>query len=138
MYFIARRSSLRYFLNEIGQELRLSLALTDNKAVTSESHPFTWLRVYLLVTQKGKKMQNKAKHSGSFLRLPQIIGNPKANPPVPPLIPIKKSTLWAWVKANKFVSPIKIGDRVTVWRSEDVEQWMREQIERNQNGREAL
>jgi len=74
----------------------------------------------------------------SFLRLPQIIGNPKANPPVPPLIPIKKSTLWAWVKAKQFPPPIKIGNRVTVWRSEDVEKWMREQIERNQSGQEAL
>ena len=83
-------------------------------------------------------MENKYPRSASFLRLPQIIGNPKANPPVPPLIPIKKSTLWAWVKAKQFPSPIKLSNRVTVWRSEDVEQWMREQIERNQNGRGAL
>ena len=69
-----------------------------------------------------------------FLRLPQIIGDPKANPPIPPLIPIKKSSLWAWVKEKSFPPPIKIGKRVTVWRSEDVEQWMREQIERNQGG----
>ena len=25
-----------------------------------------------------------------FLRLPQIIGNPKAKPPIPALIPVKK------------------------------------------------
>jgi prophage regulatory protein len=65
-------------------------------------------------------MENKYHRSTSFLRLPQIIGNPKANPPVPPLIPIKKSTLWAWVKAKQFPPPLKIGNRVTVWRSEDV------------------
>ena len=69
-----------------------------------------------------------------FLRLPQIIGDHKANPPIPPLIPIKKSSLYAWVKEKNFPPPIKIGKRVTVWRSEDVEQWMREQIERNQGG----
>jgi hypothetical protein len=26
-----------------------------------------------------------------FLRLPNIIGNPKANPPIPPIIPVGKS-----------------------------------------------
>jgi len=71
-----------------------------------------------------------------FLRLPQIIGNPKASPPILPLVPIKKSTLWLWIKQKRFPSPLKLGKRVTVWRSEDVEQWMREQIERNQG--EAL
>jgi len=55
-----------------------------------------------------------------FLRLHQIIGNPKVNPPIPPLIPIKKSSLWSWVKAGYFPPPLKIGKRVTVWRSEDV------------------
>ena len=65
-------------------------------------------------------MKNQHPRSASLLRLPQIIGNPKANPPVPPLIPIKKSTLWKWVKTGQFPLPIKIGNRVTVWRSEDV------------------
>lgn len=27
-----------------------------------------------------------------YLRLPQIIGNPKTNPPIPALIPVSKST----------------------------------------------
>lgn len=30
-----------------------------------------------------------------YLRLAQIIGNPKANPPIPALIPVSKSTWWA-------------------------------------------
>jgi prophage regulatory protein len=55
-----------------------------------------------------------------FLRLTQIIGNPKANPPIPALIPISKSTLWAWVQKGRFPRPIKLSSKVTVWRVEDV------------------
>ena len=31
----------------------------------------------------------------SYLRLPQIIGNPKADPPISPVYPVSKSTWWA-------------------------------------------
>ena len=55
-----------------------------------------------------------------FLRLPQIIGNPKADPPVPALIPVRKSCWWAGVKSGRFPQPIKLGSRVTVWRVEDI------------------
>ena len=55
-----------------------------------------------------------------FLRLPQIIGNPKADPPVPAIIPIKKSCWWQGVKTGRFPKPIKIGSRITVWRVEDI------------------
>lgn len=55
-----------------------------------------------------------------FLRLPQIIGNPKANPPIPAIIPIKKSTWWAGVKSGRFPKSVKLGTRVTVWRVEDI------------------
>lgn len=55
-----------------------------------------------------------------YLRLPQIIGNPKANPPIPPIIPIGKSSWWAGVKIGKYPQPIKLGSRTTVWRIEDI------------------
>ena len=55
-----------------------------------------------------------------FLRLPQIIGNPKANPPIPPIIPIKKSCWWAGVKTGRFPKPVKLGPRTTAWRVEDI------------------
>ena len=50
-----------------------------------------------------------------FLRLPQIVGNPKANPPIPPIIPISKSSWWAGVKSGKYPKPVKLGERTTVW-----------------------
>jgi len=55
-----------------------------------------------------------------FLRLPQIIGNPKANPPIPPIIPISKSSWWAGVASSKYPKPIKLGARTTVWKVEDI------------------
>ncbi|MFL6676113.1 MAG: helix-turn-helix transcriptional regulator [Massilia sp.] len=55
-----------------------------------------------------------------FLRLPQIIGNPKAVPPVPALMPVCKSTWWAGVKSGRFPAAVKLGPRTTVWRVEDI------------------
>ena len=55
-----------------------------------------------------------------FLRLPQIIGDTGASPPVPALIPVGKSTWWAGVKSGRYPKPIKLGPRVTAWRVEDI------------------
>ena len=55
-----------------------------------------------------------------FLRLPQIIGNPKADPPIPPIIPVKKSCWWDGIKSGRFPKPVKLGARVTAWRVEDI------------------
>lgn len=55
-----------------------------------------------------------------FLRLPSIIGNPKADPPVPPLIPVGKSCWWEGVRDGRFPKPIKISPRVTAWRARDI------------------
>jgi prophage regulatory protein len=55
-----------------------------------------------------------------FLRLTQIVGDPSAKPPIPPIIPVKKSCWWAGVKSGRFPKPVKLGPRVTVWRVEDI------------------
>jgi predicted DNA-binding transcriptional regulator AlpA len=55
-----------------------------------------------------------------YLRLSQIIGNRKAKPPIPALIPISKSTWWDGVKSGRFPKPLKLGKRITVWRVEDI------------------
>lgn len=65
-------------------------------------------------------MDNKFPETG-FLRLPQIIGNPKAVPPILPLIPISKSTWWQGVKEGRYPQPVRtLGMRITVWRAEDI------------------
>jgi hypothetical protein len=56
-----------------------------------------------------------------FLKLGQIIGNPKAKPPSLPIIPVKKSCWWAGVASGRFPKPVKIGNgRGTFWRVEDI------------------
>ena len=56
-----------------------------------------------------------------YLRLPQIIGNPKADPPIPPIIPVSKSTWWAGVKSGRYPQPVRtLGVRITAWRVEDI------------------
>ena len=55
-----------------------------------------------------------------FLRLSQILGNPKSNPPTPPIIPISKSSWWQGVSSGRYPAPIKLSPKVTVWRVEDI------------------
>lgn len=61
-----------------------------------------------------------------FLRLSQIVGNPKAEPPIPAIIPVGKSTWLAGVHTGRFPQPIKLGPRITVWKSEDIYRWIEE------------
>lgn len=53
-----------------------------------------------------------------FVRLSQIVGDPKRG--IPALIPIGKSSWWNGVKSGKFPKPIKLGERTTAWRIEDI------------------
>ncbi len=56
-----------------------------------------------------------------YLRLPQIIGNPKAKPPIPAVIPVSRSTWWAGVKSGRYPQPVRtLGRRITAWRVEDI------------------
>lgn len=50
-----------------------------------------------------------------YLREKQILGDKKARPPVPPIIPISHSSWWAGVKSGRYPQPIKLGPRTTVW-----------------------
>ncbi|MDB2389891.1 AlpA family transcriptional regulator [Alphaproteobacteria bacterium] len=55
-----------------------------------------------------------------LLRLKQIIGDPKANPPIEAIIPISKSSWWEGVKTGRYPKAIKLGANTTVWREDDV------------------
>lgn len=50
-----------------------------------------------------------------FVRQAQIIPNP---------IPFSPATLWRKVKDGSFPAPVKLSERVTAWRVEDVRAWM--------------
>lgn len=53
-----------------------------------------------------------------FLRLKQIIGDPKRG--IPPIIPIKKTCWWSGVASGRFPKPVKLGPRVTAWPVESI------------------
>ena len=55
-----------------------------------------------------------------FLRLPQIIGDPQAEPPIPAIIPVGKSTWWSGVKSGRYPASVKVAPRCTAWRVEDI------------------
>lgn len=55
-----------------------------------------------------------------YLRLTQIIGNKKSKPPLPPIIPVGKSTWWEGVRSGRYPKPVKLGPRITAWRVEDI------------------
>lgn len=56
-----------------------------------------------------------------YLRLSQIIGDSKATPSVPAIIPVSKSTWWAGVKSGRYPQPVRgLGVRITAWRVEDI------------------
>jgi prophage regulatory protein len=55
-----------------------------------------------------------------ILRLSQIIGNPKADPPVPAVIPVGRSSWWQGVRDGRYPPPVKLGPKTTCWRVEDI------------------
>jgi len=46
----------------------------------------------------------------SFLRLPQVLA----------LIPVSKSTWWEGCRTGRFPKPIKLTERTTVWRADEI------------------
>ena len=58
--------------------------------------------------------------SAGYVRLRQVIGDPKAKPPIPAVIPVGKSTWWDGVRSGRFPKPVKLGPRITAWRVEDI------------------
>jgi prophage regulatory protein len=49
--------------------------------------------------------------STGFLRLPQILA----------LFPISRSAFWAGVKSGKYPRPVKLSERCTAWKVEDIQ-----------------
>ena len=59
-----------------------------------------------------------------LLRLRKIIGDRNTVPPIEALIPVSRSTWWQGVKEGRFPAPIKVGNRITVWRARDIFDWI--------------
>ena len=55
-----------------------------------------------------------------LVRLSQIIGDTRTDPPIPAVIPIGRSTWWAGVRSGRYPQPVTLGRRITAWRVEDI------------------
>ena len=55
-----------------------------------------------------------------YVKLPQIIGNPKAVPPIPALLPVGSTTFLNRVKTGEYPQPVKLGPRSVAWRISDI------------------
>lgn len=56
-----------------------------------------------------------------FYRIWHIIGNPKATPPIPAIIPVCRTSWLNGVKSGKYPKPVKLGGRTTAWRVKDID-----------------
>jgi prophage regulatory protein len=50
-----------------------------------------------------------------FIRQSQLLSN---------VLPFSSATLWRLVKSGAFPAPVRLADRITAWRVEDVRAWM--------------
>ena len=55
-----------------------------------------------------------------FVRLKVLLGDKKAEPPVPPIFPVSPSGWWEGVRSGRYPAPVKLSERVTAWRVEDI------------------
>jgi prophage regulatory protein len=45
---------------------------------------------------------------------------------IPTIVPFSSATLWRRVNSGDFPKPVKLSERVTAWRVEDIRAWMRD------------
>ena len=64
-------------------------------------------------------MTSKLPETG-YLRQPQIIGDKKATPPLPALIPVCANTWRNGVKSGRYPKPVRLSARCVAWRVEDI------------------
>jgi prophage regulatory protein len=43
---------------------------------------------------------------------------------IPAIVPFSPATLWRKVNSKDFPAPVKLSERITAWRVEDVRDWL--------------
>ncbi|TAM17608.1 MAG: AlpA family phage regulatory protein [Candidimonas sp.] len=69
---------------------------------------------YVATTQRKPRAPISPLPETGFARLPIVA----------PAAGVAGSTIWLWVRKGKFPRPVKVSERVTAWRVEDVREWM--------------
>ncbi|MCQ4145642.1 AlpA family transcriptional regulator [Vogesella sp. AC12] len=57
-----------------------------------------------------------------YVRQSLLVGDAKTG--IPGILPFSASTLWRRVRAQTFPAPLKLSERVTAWKAEDIRQWL--------------
>jgi predicted DNA-binding transcriptional regulator AlpA len=63
-------------------------------------------------------MQHPSLPETGYLRLAQIVGDKKTG--IAAIFPVSKSTWWQGVKSGRYPQPVKLSERCTAWRVEDI------------------
>jgi predicted DNA-binding transcriptional regulator AlpA len=58
----------------------------------------------------------------AFLREKQLIGDKRLS--TPGILPFSHATLWRMVAEGRFPRPLKLTERTTAWRTEEVRRWI--------------
>jgi predicted DNA-binding transcriptional regulator AlpA len=75
------------------------------------------------MTQSNTSTASKIPEIG-FMTIWQILGNKKANPPTPAIIPVSRTTFLDGIKSGIFPAPVKLGGRTNAWRVEDIREFI--------------
>jgi len=67
----------------------------------------------------------------AFVRASQLVNSSKRQNSAVPL-PFSEPTLWRKVKLGEFPRPVKLGEKITAWRVEDVRSWLSAQEAKTQ------
>jgi len=67
-------------------------------------------------------MSQDALPAEGYVRLKTILGDKKATPPTPAVIPISYAAWWDGIKTGKYPPAVKLGKRTSVWRVSDIRQ----------------
>jgi prophage regulatory protein len=41
---------------------------------------------------------------------------------------LSRSTIYEWMKLNKFPRPVKLGERIVAWRESDIDNWLESRV----------
>lgn len=109
---------------ELSTDRRLVPSLSEVDRLNLDTNALTDALIALIgklsITPGSKSAPLATGSPTGLLRLPQILGDPKADPPIAPIVPVCRSAWWAGVKSGRYPKPIKLSPRVTAWYATDI------------------
>jgi predicted DNA-binding transcriptional regulator AlpA len=63
-----------------------------------------------------------------LLRLLEIIGDKKADPPIPGRFPVSRASWWQGIREGKYPPPLALGPKTRAWLETDIERLVAERI----------